>query len=74
MKSMMEGVREFFNLSDEEKRQFQGKDVTDPIRFGSSFNAAVEKVHCWRDFLKVSVHPEFHFPHKPPGLSYTNFW
>ena len=62
MNSMMEGTKGFFNLSDEEKREFQGK-VHDPIRYGSSFNTAVERVHCWRDFLKVFVHPEFHFPH-----------
>ncbi|KAF7843003.1 protein DMR6-LIKE OXYGENASE 2-like [Senna tora] len=73
MESMMEGVKGFFNLSDEEKREFQGKHIFDPIRCGSSFNTAIEKVHCWRDFLKVFVHPHFHFPHKPPGFSDTAF-
>ena len=63
MNNMMEGTKGFFNLLDEEKREFQGKQVLDPIRYGSSFNITVERVHCWRDFLKVFVHPEFHFPH-----------
>ncbi|XP_054776939.1 2-oxoglutarate-dependent dioxygenase 19-like [Prosopis cineraria] len=71
--SMMEGVKGFFNLSEEEKKEFQGKHIFDPIRYGSSINTAVEKIHCWRDFLKVFVHPEFHFPHKPSGFSDTAF-
>ena len=66
---MMEGVKGFFNLSDEEKREFQGKHISDPIYiwYGSSMNAAT-KVKSWRDFFKVFVHPEFHFPHKPTGF------
>ncbi|KAK4252784.1 hypothetical protein QN277_014327 [Acacia crassicarpa] len=71
--SVMEGVKGFFDLSDEEKREFQGKNIFDPIRCGSSFNTAAEKVHCWRDFFKVFVHPDFHFPHKPSGFSDTAF-
>ncbi|XP_028771658.1 protein DMR6-LIKE OXYGENASE 2 [Neltuma alba] len=71
--SMMKGVKGFFDLSDEEKKEFQGKHIFDPIRYGSSFNTAVEQVHCWRDFLKVFVHPDFHFPHKPAGFSDAAF-
>ncbi|XP_028771666.1 protein DMR6-LIKE OXYGENASE 2-like [Neltuma alba] len=69
---MMEGVKGFFNLSDEEKREFQGKHLSDPIKCGSSMNNTTE-VKSWRDFLKVFVHPEFHFPHKPAGFSDTAF-
>ncbi|GMH16397.1 hypothetical protein Nepgr_018238 [Nepenthes gracilis] len=69
MKEMMDGCKGFFDLTAEEKREFSGKNVLDPIRCGTSFNASVEKVHCWRDFLKVFVHPQFHFPHKPSGFS-----
>ncbi|KAM7479009.1 hypothetical protein LguiA_027222 [Lonicera macranthoides] len=69
MKKVINGVEEFFNLTDEEKLEFEGKDVLDPIRCGTSFNATKEKVFFWRDFLKVLVHPHFHFPNKPTGFS-----
>ncbi|XP_054777124.1 2-oxoglutarate-dependent dioxygenase 19-like isoform X2 [Prosopis cineraria] len=69
---MMDGVKGFFNLSDEEKKEFQGKNISDPIKCGSSMNGVTE-VRSWRDFLKVFVHPEFHFPHKPAGFSDTAF-
>ncbi|KAI4296412.1 hypothetical protein L6164_036372 [Bauhinia variegata] len=68
MNVMMEGITEFFNLPDEEKKEFLKENLYDPIRWGSSFNSVREEVHCWRDFLKVFVHPEFHFPDKPAGL------
>lgn len=69
MKRMIDACDEFFNLTEDEKREFEGKHVLDAIRYGTSFNASVDKVLCWRDFLKVFVHPEFHFPHKPRGFS-----
>ncbi|XP_068641462.1 2-oxoglutarate-dependent dioxygenase 19-like isoform X1 [Aristolochia californica] len=62
---IMEATRRFFNLPEEEKREFSGNHVLDPIRCGTSFNTAVEKVLCWRDFLKVFVHPSFHSPPNP---------
>ncbi|XP_052206113.1 2-oxoglutarate-dependent dioxygenase 19-like [Diospyros lotus] len=69
MKAVIDGLIEFFNLREEEKKEFEGKHVLDPIRCGTSFNPKMEKVFFWRDFLKVFVHPQFHFPNKPPGLS-----
>ncbi|KAK4563908.1 hypothetical protein RGQ29_006119 [Quercus rubra] len=69
MEAMIEGIRGFFNLTDEEKREFEGKNLLDPIRCGTSFNTSIDKVFYWRDYLKVVVHPEFHFPNKPAGLS-----
>ncbi|KAF3975154.1 hypothetical protein CMV_001572 [Castanea mollissima] len=67
--AMIEGIREFFNLTDEEKREFEGKNFLDPITCGTSVNTSMEKVYYWRDYLKVFVHPEFHFPNKPAGFS-----
>lgn len=67
-KAMTEACGEFFNLTEEEKREFEGKHVLDPIRCGTSFNASVDPVLFWRDFLKVFVHPEFHSPNKPTGF------
>lgn len=70
MKAVMDGSLRFFYLSEEEKHEYQGKHVLDPIRCGTSFNASVDKVLFWRDFLKVFVYPEFHFPDKPAGFRY----
>ncbi|XP_028771800.1 flavanone 3-dioxygenase 2-like [Neltuma alba] len=61
----------FFNLTEEEKKEFQGSSVSDPIRCGTSFNPNVEKRLFWRDYLKLQVHPRFHAPTKPPSLSET---
>lgn len=69
IKSVIEGMNEFFDLLEEDKAEFKGNHVLDPIRYGTSFNQNVEKVFFWRDFLKVFVYPEFHFPNKPAGLS-----
>ena len=70
MKGMIDACRRFFDLTEEEKREFHGTHVLDPIRCGTSFNPTVENVLFWRDFLKVFVHPRFHFPGKPAGFRY----
>lgn len=70
IESVLDGVRGFFDLTEDEKQQFEGKHVLDPIRCGTSFNVSVEKCFFWRDYLKVFVHPEFHFPHIPSGFRY----
>ncbi|GLT97972.1 hypothetical protein SLE2022_155110 [Rubroshorea leprosula] len=70
-KEIIDAVKEFFDLPEEEKQEFQEKHVLDPIRYGTSFNISVDKVLCWRDFLKVFVHPEFHSLNNPPGFSDT---
>ncbi|KAL4283372.1 hypothetical protein GQ457_16G026660 [Hibiscus cannabinus] len=66
MKAIIEASGEFFELTEEEKRGFEGKHVLDPIRYGTSFNASVDKILCWRDYLKIFQHPQFHSPNKPP--------
>ncbi|KAK3010566.1 hypothetical protein RJ639_010749 [Escallonia herrerae] len=61
---------QFFNLTEEEKREFEGKNTFDPITCGTSFrNARLGKILLWRDYLKVIAHPEFHFPDKPQAFS-----
>ncbi|CAM8994600.1 unnamed protein product [Rhodiola kirilowii] len=72
VEGIIDGVEQFFNLTEEEKQQFEGKHVLDPIRCGTSFNVSVEKCFFWRDYLKVFVHPEFHFPHIPSGFSHIS--
>ncbi|XP_030464945.1 2-oxoglutarate-dependent dioxygenase 19-like [Syzygium oleosum] len=69
MKAMFDMLTRFFDLTEEEKREFEGKHVLDPIRCGTSFNASVDKVFFWRDYLKVRVHPKFYCPTKPEGFS-----
>ncbi|KAL0357042.1 UNVERIFIED_CONTAM: 2-oxoglutarate-dependent dioxygenase 19 [Sesamum calycinum] len=68
MRAVIDVANEFFNLPEEEKPEFQPQNVLEPIRYGTSFNTAKEKVFWWRDFLKVFVHPQFHSPHKPQSL------
>ncbi|KAH0641527.1 hypothetical protein KY289_032501 [Solanum tuberosum] len=69
MKKVIDGTQGFFNLREEEKKEFEGKHVLDPIRYGTSFNTSKEKAFFWRDYLKVFVHPKFHSPSKPDRYS-----
>ena len=70
MKAVLNGYKEFFNLPMEEKMEFSGKDIWKPIRFGTGVDVKVEKFFFWRNFLKVFVHPLFHFPNKPKDFRY----
>ena len=63
----MKKSNEFHNLPPEEKKEFADKGPLTPIRHGTSFHPEAEKVHYWRDYLKVMTLPEFNFPHKPQG-------
>ncbi|KAL9675065.1 hypothetical protein QQ045_003265 [Rhodiola kirilowii] len=65
---VIESCGEFFNMEEKDKVEFQGESVLDGIRFGTSFNAAVDKVLCWKDYLKVLVHPQFNSPHTPASF------
>ncbi|PON87342.1 Isopenicillin N synthase [Trema orientale] len=73
MDAVFDGSRRFFELSDEEKLEYKGNNLIDPIKCGTSVNPMLDKVFYWRDFLKTYVHPEFHFPTKPPGYRETVF-
>ncbi|XP_020090245.1 protein DMR6-LIKE OXYGENASE 2-like [Ananas comosus] len=66
--AMKQTFAEFFDLTAEEKGEYEddGVRVMSPIRVGTSFNTAVDKVRYWRDYLKIIVHPVFHSPAKPP--------
>lgn len=76
MEALIEGIRGFFDLTEEEKREYEGKNLLDPIRCGTSFNTSLENVFFWRDFLKILVNPdqEFQFPDKPAGFRYFYIW
>ncbi|KAK1554148.1 hypothetical protein Q3G72_008518 [Acer saccharum] len=62
--------KSFFKQSEDQKKKYAGKKVSDPIRCGTSFNPAVEKKFLWRDYLKLNVHPNFNSPQNPPGFRY----
>lgn len=72
MEKMVDEVFAFFNLREEEKQEYAGKDVMEPMRYGTSSNVSMDKVLFWRDFLKIVVHPEFHSPDKPAGFRETS--
>ncbi|XP_057451865.1 2-oxoglutarate-dependent dioxygenase 19-like [Lotus japonicus] len=73
MEEVMKKSHEFHDLPMEEKEEFGDKGTFSPIRHGTSFNPQAEKVHYWRDYLKVITGPEFNFPHKPPGYREVAF-
>ncbi|KAM0012350.1 putative flavanone 3-dioxygenase [Helianthus debilis subsp. tardiflorus] len=68
MNMVIEKSKEFFDLRDEEKKEFEENGVLDPIRYGTSFNSKKDEIFYWRDYLKIIVHPEFNCPNKPLGL------
>ncbi|KAK7321241.1 hypothetical protein VNO77_31685 [Canavalia gladiata] len=68
---LLRAIQRFFDLSEEEKKEYEGDKVFDLIRCGTSYNITVEKTLFWRDYLKCHVHPHFHAPSKPPGFSET---
>ncbi|CAO2186476.1 unnamed protein product [Urochloa humidicola] len=53
---MLEVAARFFALPAAEKERFMSPDVRAPVRYGTSFNQARDKVLCWRDFLKLACH------------------
>lgn len=69
---VLRATQSFFDLSEEEKKEYAGEKMLDPIRYGTSFNVRVDKALFWRDYLKCHVHPHLHVPSKPPGFRYTN--
>ncbi|XP_028769693.1 flavanone 3-dioxygenase 2-like [Neltuma alba] len=70
---VMKKSAEFHNLPLEEKKEFKDEGLFAPIRYGTSSHSQEEKVHYWRDYLRVTTFPEFHFPHKPSGFKEVAF-
>ncbi|KAK4438130.1 2-oxoglutarate-dependent dioxygenase 19 [Sesamum alatum] len=70
MKDIIDASLEYFELPEEDKRQYEAKSPSDPIKFGSGnvVTLAYQKINLWRDFVKSYVHPEFHCPDKPHKL------
>ncbi|CAL5189452.1 unnamed protein product [Lathyrus oleraceus] len=68
---VLRGSQCFFDLSSEDKKEYIGEKLFDPIRCGTSFNIKVDKKLYWRDYLKCYVHPQLHVPNKPIAFSET---
>ncbi|XP_042065597.1 flavonol synthase/flavanone 3-hydroxylase-like [Salvia splendens] len=65
MKDAIAAVREFFDLPDCEKKQYESKLVLDSIQCGNLTlaNTSNQSVTFWREYLRLRVHPDFHCPH-----------
>lgn len=72
MEDMIRASQGFFDLRDEEQQEYAGNAPFDPIRWGTSFNATVDRAFFWRDYLKVHVHPHFNAPKKPTGFRFVH--
>lgn len=70
MRSLFEKTREFFDLTADERKQYEAKSASDPIKCGNFkvSDTSNRTFTLWRDYLKMYVHPDFHCPSKPPAL------
>ncbi|XP_057812535.1 2-oxoglutarate-dependent dioxygenase 19-like [Salvia miltiorrhiza] len=70
MDALFRAVKEFFSLSDSEKKQYEAKSVSDPIKYCGNFNVTTSNrsFTLWRENLKFYVHPNFYCPHRPQLL------
>lgn len=70
MNATFTAMKEFFSLPESEKKQYQAKTASDPIKCGNFkvSNTSNQSFTLWRDYLKLYVHPEFHCPHQPQLL------
>ncbi|WCJ23029.1 2-oxoglutarate (2OG) and Fe(II)-dependent oxygenase superfamily protein [Euphorbia peplus] len=63
----LEAAKEFFDLPLETKVQLLSDNVHAPVRYGTSLNHKVDKVHFWRDFIKHYSHPISEWIHLWPA-------
>ncbi|KAL4596044.1 hypothetical protein ACB092_12G135600 [Castanea dentata] len=59
-----EALAKFFDLNEEEKKEYESNDPMDRIRWGKRDSDLVSS-----EFIKMAVHPTFHCPTKPAGLT-----
>ncbi|KDP30058.1 hypothetical protein JCGZ_18383 [Jatropha curcas] len=57
MEKMIGVASEFFRLPVEEKLKLYSDDPSKTIRLSTSFNVNKEKVHNWRDYLRLHCYP-----------------
>ncbi|PQQ05504.1 protein DMR6-LIKE OXYGENASE 1 [Prunus yedoensis var. nudiflora] len=63
----LNGISDFFDLTEEEKMDYEKKDSTDRIRWGLGFSPGDHEA-VKREYLKVLPHPMFQGPAKPAGF------
>ncbi|GER33436.1 2-oxoglutarate (2OG) and Fe(II)-dependent oxygenase superfamily protein [Striga asiatica] len=72
MEKMVRVTREFFELPVEEKMKLYSNDPCKTMRLSTSSNFLKEKVHNWRDYLRLHCYPlENHvkdWPNNPPSF------
>ncbi|XP_021909354.1 protein DOWNY MILDEW RESISTANCE 6 [Carica papaya] len=65
-------AKEFFSLPMEEKMKIYSDDPAKTTRLSTSFNVKKEKVHNWRDYLRLHCHPLHKYmpewPSSPPSF------
>lgn len=54
---MLAVAAEFFDLPMEEKMKLYSNDPLKTIRLSTSSNLEKEKIHNWRDYLRLHCHP-----------------
>lgn len=78
MKDALEAAKEFFNLPIEEKMLLLSDNIHEPVRYGTSLNHVVDRVHFWRDFIKHYSHPISEWiriwPSNPPTYKLVLFF
>ncbi|XP_077248359.1 flavanone 3-dioxygenase 2-like isoform X2 [Tasmannia lanceolata] len=60
-------AKEFFDMPLEEKMRFYSDDPSKKMRLSTSFNVKKEKVHNWRDYLRLHCYPLEEFVHEWPS-------
>ncbi|XP_047337523.1 protein DOWNY MILDEW RESISTANCE 6 [Impatiens glandulifera] len=68
VEEMLKVGLEFFNLPVEEKMKLYSDDPTKTMRLSTSFNIKKEKVHNWRDYLRLHCYPLHKYVHEWPSL------
>ncbi|KAG8381601.1 hypothetical protein BUALT_Bualt06G0138400 [Buddleja alternifolia] len=57
VEKMMEVANQFFNLPTEEKMKVYSNDPSKTTRLSTSSYLQKEKIHNWRDYLRLHCHP-----------------
>ncbi|XP_008234635.1 PREDICTED: protein DOWNY MILDEW RESISTANCE 6 [Prunus mume] len=70
VEKMLGTATEFFSLPVEEKMKLYSDDPSKTMRLSTSFNVNKEKVHNWRDYLRLHCYPlEKYVPEWPSNPS-----
>lgn len=72
VEKMLGAADEFFKLPVEEKLKLYSDDPSKTMRLSTSFNVNKEKVHNWRDYLRLHCYPLHQYvpewPSNPPSF------